>query len=175
MSTCSRPHFTDEETEAQESQMTCEHLTTSMWPSQGCPATRMPPDSAGGQTPPFTPWFPTSQAAKKSLCHWVGIHPRDLLASSGDDHRGCLGERACLAGGQESSDLSPPLGVPFEVSHRPHLSGESQAPRPTGRADVCFGGGFGEAQFTPCDLDGLWSPDLESRPASQCPAMPWLR
>lgn len=38
----------------------------------------MPPGSVGGQTPPFTPWIPTSQAAKKSLCHWVGIHPRDL-------------------------------------------------------------------------------------------------
>ena len=96
----------------------------------------MPPDSADGQTPSFTPWLPTSHAAEKSLCHWVGIHPQDLLASCGDDHRGCLGERACLAGGQESPDLSPPLGVPFEVSDHPHLSGESQTPRLTGSVDV---------------------------------------
>ena len=92
--------------------------------------TCMPPDSADGQTPPFTPWFPNSHAAKKSFCHWVGIHPWDLLASFGDDHQGCLEERACLASGQESPDLSPPLGVPFEVSHHPYLSGESQTLSP---------------------------------------------
>lgn len=175
MSTHSHPHFTDEETEAQESQLTCEHHTTSMWSSQGCPCDLHAPRFSGWTDPSLyslDPHLPGSQEKPLPL----GWNPSSgPSASFGDNHRGCLGEGACLAGGQESSDLSPPLGVPFEVSHHPHLSGESQAPRPTGRDDVCFGGGFGEAQVTPCDLDGLWSPDLESRPASQCPAMPRLR
>lgn len=106
----------------------------------------MPPESADGQTPPFTPWFPNSHAAKKSFCHWVRIHPRNLLASFGDDHQGCLEERACLASGQESPDLSP-LGVPFEVSHHPYLSGESDPSPQAGLTSVLEE--VGEAQFTP--------------------------